>query len=194
MIKNIRTFIVELEDCTQEGVSTDISTEEDLIYFENETGLKLPPDYKEFCKIIGTANLGGFIEIFTPSFKMSEMFVNLIQENLGTQIEDGETNDLDLDFVTELLNFTFIFGRTGNAEHIVWDLRTYRKSDQSYDIYLIPAHDIENVYLIGRDFNIFLQEFCFGTSAFELLPSFRQPEQIYQAYSRFQDSLKDSRK
>jgi SMI1 / KNR4 family (SUKH-1) len=184
MSQRLQDFISTLEDLSLKEYSYDIPTEEDLRAFEQEYGFFLPPDYKEFCQIIGTATLGNFVIITTPDNKVSNKRIKLNQCNLQRQIKNEEVEELDIEFVSDLLDFAFVFAHTGNAENIVWDLRTYHKSDQSYDIYFIPAYEIENVYFVGRDFCDFLQEFCFGTRPFEILPSFRQPESIIYSYSR----------
>jgi hypothetical protein len=184
MSQRLRELIAQFEDLSQEGLSTQILVQEKLQTFEVASGFLLPPDYKEFCQIIGTATLSNFVDIYIPDMERSKRIIKLLKQNLQTQIEYGEAEDLDIEFVSELIDFAFVFAHTPNAEDIIWDLRTYRKSDQSYDIYLVPAYEIEAVYLIGRDFCDFLREFCFGELAFDLLPSFRHPLAMYPGYHR----------
>jgi hypothetical protein len=185
MSQRLRNFLAQLEDISEEPCLQDIRTEVELLEFERDSGIILPLGYKEFCMVIGTAALGDFINLYSPNLSWSEEFVDLLKFNLQLQIENGE--ELDASFVTELLNTAFVFGQTGNAEYILFDLRTRGKSDQSYNIYFLPADGMEEVYLLGRDFFDFIKEFCFGTEAIDMLPSYRQPPTIPipQVYSRF---------
>lgn len=162
-----------------------------IIEFENSTKILLPQSYKEFCEVFGTGLFGNFVGIVSPSLDFFEYGKTIIFR-INEEVEMFPSKDREWDRgVKSILDSAFIFGGNSVWEYIAfWDLRTYQKSDRSYDIYWMStsfsgSEDDETFY-IGRDFFEFVVDFCLGTKVFEILPFSKQPppECIYQTFTR----------
>jgi len=63
-------------------------------------------------------------------------------------------------------------------------LRSYKKPDDSYDIYWLHYDDFDGeVYQVGRDFFDFIHDFCLGRKSYSFLPESMQPEPCESLWS-----------
>lgn len=160
------------------------SSEAELLEFEAKTGIILPFGYKEFCQVFGSGMFGHFVGIAgEPSMELSREFIGYLKSALNS-LKESESH-LDTEPLEDLLDSALIFGGTSRQEHFLWDLRSYRESDQSYDIYLVRLNS-ERFYLVGRDFVEFVRDFCLGMKVFEVLPqeAWPSPQELSLTFTR----------
>ncbi|MEO1684061.1 MAG: SMI1/KNR4 family protein [Cyanobacteria bacterium J06631_12] len=150
----------------------EIFSESELSEFEEETKIILPSGYRDFCKVFGSGCFGDdFLAIHCPSKfwveSMSPSKRSSITESLQSSQETLQSTYLKS---LELINSAFVFGGQDYFS-LFWDLRTYRKSDDSYDIYwaLDEPYNGE-IYNVGRDFSMFVRDFCLGDDLLNKLP------------------------
>jgi hypothetical protein len=144
-----------------------ICSEEDLTEFENQTGIKLPKGYKEFCQVFGRGSFGEFAQIWLPSKVNSDEDLTYFKRAINGLKKI--LTYLDFSVVENLVSHAFVFGGTSREESFLWDLNSYSEIDQSYDIYLLRLGSQE-CYWITRDFTEFICGFCLGLTMFKLLP------------------------
>lgn len=187
MIQKWQTLLAQLEAEERPGYigQKDICTEADLLAFEAETSIIIPVEYKEFCQVFGTVIFGDYVRFFCPNIKYSEEDIHSLK--FGLELQENNGLAIDREAIINLLNSAFVFANTCNGESILWNLKTYSELDKSYDIYLVPGNDIDNVYQVGRDFFKFVCDFCLGTKSHELLPKYRRPKmrELRRTYTRF---------
>jgi hypothetical protein len=185
MLQQWQALFGELEIVQQ---NPQILNEEELSRFEAENNILLPTGYKEFCQTFGTGSFGNFIRIFCPDQDLVE-YSNLSLEAIREEIESFPSGrpDRDSSFQSLLAN-SFVFGDDFGANIAVWDLRTYSVLDEGYDIYWIDidASD-EELYRVGRNFFEFVNNFCLGQDALDLLPQEKRPltDSILQTFTQF---------
>ena len=176
---------LEIVDCGKE-----IFTAQQLLNFETETNITLPLEYKKFYQVFGTGMFGEFIGISCPTpywVKNSKQYL----ENIRNEIkylypEEHGKNNMKAESVLNLIDSVFVFGDDSGSFISLWDLRTYREVDKSYDIYWINWDSFSgDIYKVGRDFYEFVKYFCLGTRAFEILPKSIRPEPdfIYNTFT-----------
>jgi hypothetical protein len=140
--------------------------------FEITSKIHLPSGYKDFYRAFrGGGTFGNsYINIYCPpDLEGSNEDLNFLRASMERMRDWGDLSELDCLKYETLLTSAFVFGGTCRAEHFIWDLRTYRADDDSYDIYLLRIDD-PSTYLVGRDFFRFVRNFCLGTEAFSKLP------------------------
>jgi hypothetical protein len=185
-----RTLLEELEVTGAPGSSC---VSADLAQLEVELGITFPADYKEFCEVFGSGELGGFIRIFCPcsaatSERISENSLSSLVDLQGPSGLDALKQELSwelgrfnkgastansarLSKLERILSAAFVFGDDPNAQVYLWDLSSFDQTRQTCDIYLIPTDDLLDATYIGRDFFEFVRDFCLGSKAREVLPS-----------------------
>jgi hypothetical protein len=180
----------------------EVMSAEELTGVENKIGHQLPADYKYFCQRLGTGRATGFIDFYSPierrileQNEAIEYAIGRIQEdmknpvNSHTDIDVGRWNFSEK---IELLKSAFLFGMFNSEAALLWDLRTYQSSDDSYDIYWYNF-DIPESYLpikVGRSFAEFFCNFCYGQLACDLIPEFcvdGKPISIEYIFYSFQE-------
>lgn len=151
-------------------------TEEELQIFESKTGLILPEDYKTFCQRFGSVFFDNCITIYRPSEKLLAYSKKSIN-HLKSVIKEYPSKDAQTDIeLQSLLNSAFVFLDNDGTNLAFWDLRTYKQSDKSYDIYWIKCDDFDDeVYKVGRSFSEFILNFCLGRNFYSFLPESMQP-------------------
>jgi len=177
----VERWRVLLRSCKVEGTDSSFNTRQDVDLLEGEMGIKLPNAYKEFCEVFGSGLFGGFIAIFCPNSVGSMVDVRnqagtlgalreqmILEENQGGVAWDDET--VTKDKAKLVLANAFVFGSNPNAHAFLWDLQSYRESEDSCDIYLVPTDDVHSMRLVGTDFYEFIKDFCLGAKANEVLP------------------------
>ncbi|MGG6239463.1 SMI1/KNR4 family protein [Nodosilinea sp. AN01ver1] len=168
----------------------DIFTLEDLAQFEMEAGFRLPDDYKQFCRTLGSGQFGGHMKICCPRIEYSRKSISFMKIALWLAKEEFGNFDLAQE-IKDLLNACFVFGTNPNCQDVVWDLRTYQESDDSYDIYLIPLDPLDEFYFLGRSFLKFLEDFCIGEQGYKNLPEHLYPCEgtIARRFTRYDSSI-----
>ncbi len=162
-----------------------------LFTFEDENKIILPLEYKNFCQVFGCGIFGGFVRIKCPTPNLVSHW-QAIRETLKQDLRQFPAKKSKLkedEKIVDFLDNAFVFGDDIGDNLLVWDLRTYRKLDQSYDIYWMNANfvnDDTGIYRIGRDFFEFIRDFCLGTQSYEVLPEEEQspPDLIYPTFTR----------
>lgn len=172
-----------------DGDETEILNRSALKRFESEYCMVLPGEYKHFCEVFGTGILGNFIRIYCPSRSLidSQDIVSGMIEQLNRYPSSNAERDQNY---LELLRTSFRFGDDAWGSAIIfWDLRSYSEVDDSYDIYYAAWEmpETDNAIFICRNFFDFVQNFCFGTKAYEILPDpeISCPAEIPSTFYRF---------
>lgn len=169
-------LIERLEITTDEG-GAEVLDAESLESFENKYNIKLPNDYKEFCQILGTGVLAEQVRIccLTEQYVSNERwFLNDAISKLQKHLENDPSKDpnRDLTFIN-LLKFALPFGDLCDGDLLlVWDLRTYSRSDDSYDIFCVDCvtPECDDPVFLGRIFFDFVQDFCYTARPSEIFP------------------------
>lgn len=170
MIQQWQSLLNQLE-IVETPYGSELWSLEELNQFESENNIVFPLGYKEFCQIFGTGCFGDFISIFCPNIYFSTICLEAIKNDI-TEFPDSEHERMmSKESLLALLDSSFVFGREPSANSIFWDLRTYNKSDNSYDIYWANSDCFSgDIYKIGRDFYKFVTEFCLGEESYKILP------------------------
>ncbi|MEM9539470.1 MAG: SMI1/KNR4 family protein [Cyanobacteria bacterium P01_E01_bin.42] len=161
-------------------------TEDKIVGFEIQNRIHLPQEYRNFLRVFGAGRFGDFIEIYRPSshtyHRVSEITLEWAREYIKEYPSKDVVWDRELD---DLLSHAFIFGGDDRTNYVLWDLRSYQSSDDSYDIFWLDGVDFiddgidysnDVVYKIGRDFYEFICNFCCGLESYRILPDSRPPQ------------------
>jgi hypothetical protein len=172
MSEKWKKLIQKLEVLVGEGQET--LDAETLSAAEAEYKIIFPSDYKEFCQVLGSGELSDIARVYCPT----KFFIKASERDIHEAIRHierfGENLKRDQRYI-EQLRSAFVFGESATGEYLIfWDLRTYQESDGSYDIYWANSVDPGSVdsVMLGRDFFNFIQNFCYGTEAFDLVPEY----------------------
>jgi hypothetical protein len=146
---------------------------QEINLFESNSGIILPSDFKDFCRVFGTSSFGEFVGISCPP---DVEFSREISDNLRQALERLRETDIRFESraVDDILENALIFGADQTQDFFLWDLRTYSLEDDSYDIYFVTVN-LPEAYLIGRSFFEFVTEYCLGERAFDVLPESLHP-------------------
>ena len=196
MISKWQALFEEVEIIDRK-LGAEIWNVDEIYTFEKNTGIKLPADYKEFCQVFGTGQFGNYVNIYCPNINVSEIYLNAIKldiqaikDNINSYLftKKHKKGDVKFDLIEELINSSFVFGDNVVSDVFFWDLRTFRDSDKSYDIYMANSDCCDgDIYKIGRDFYDFIYNFCLGMKCFEILPETMHPshEDIRYTFTPF---------
>jgi len=156
-----------------------VKTDLDIETFEIVNRIKLPSDYKSYCKVFGNGIFSDWVSIFAISLAHSEeskYFTRGAIKYVQEDIQRGHVIECtDINFVNKLLDNCFAFAMSSTAGTILWDLSSYSESDGEYDIYYIFLDDLCVSYL-GRSFYEFITNFCLGSMWFEVFPDNHKSE------------------
>ena len=129
-----------------------------LSKLEQDNQFKFPEDYKFFCNQFGTGEFNdGNMTIIAPFIGLDHEQALIIQRQI--KIYPNKNNDYDR-WILRLINESIFFAIDGASNYYFWDMNTYKKSDDSYDIYTLTMDDFEDIVKIGRSFSSFLNDFC----------------------------------
>ena len=196
MTSKWQTLFEEVE-IIDSGFDSEIWNIDKIYEFEKNTEITLPEDYKEFCQVFGTGKFGNYVNIYCPSVNISEIYleaikldINAIKEDVNSYLftKNYKKGDIEFDLIEELINSSFVFGDDAVSDVFFWDLRTFKSSDKSYDIYVANSDCCDgDIYKIGRDFYDFVYNFCLGMKCFEILPETMHPshENIRYTFTPF---------
>ncbi len=153
-------------------------TQEYLQNFEKEQGIILPGAYKDFCQIFGQGLFGDFVFIYNPDDGMldnSSLLLHDLKDKLHSEPAEKFKKVMSVKSINRLLDRAFIFAEY--RDYIaIWDLRSYKEIDDSYDIYWLSSTRFDdNIYYICRDFFEFVRDYCLGLKVYELLPESMWP-------------------
>jgi hypothetical protein len=181
-IEQLQSLISRLSTTTSTPRKT--MSEKDLIGIENRLGCSIPKDYQYFCEMIGRSLLDRFIHLYCLDDGFVDQSNEQVEEmigriNYGVECRsnnhgpDPYPDRKDTEYI-ELLNSALIFADSNGEAVIFWDLRTYKSTDDSYDIYWysLDCPDAEIPIKLGRSFTDFICDFCYGQLVCELIPNF----------------------
>ena len=174
MAEKWKKLIQKLEILVGEGQET--LDAETLSATEAEYKIILPSDYKEFCQVLGSGELSDIARVCCPTKFFIKASERRVQEAIRDIERFGENLKRDQQYI-EQLRSAFVFGESATGEYLIfWDLRTYQESDGNYDIYWANSVDPGGTdpVMLGRDFFNFIQNFCYGTEAFDLVPEYME--------------------
>lgn len=172
------SFLLNELEIIETPYGSEVWSKEELDSFENETGIILPAEYKEFCQVFGTGCFGDFVSIYCPNPQLSSICLGAIKDEITRFLDPCHEKIMDRKSLINLLNSAFVFGSESSGISIFWDLRSYNQVDESCDIYWANSDCFSgNIYQIGRDFYKFVTEFCLGTKSYEILPQKEWPPQ-----------------
>jgi hypothetical protein len=187
--------LLENIEVTEDDSGTEILSCASLLSIEAKEKIVLPEGYKELCQTLGTGLLAERVRIFCPTKKYIESERSRLSYAIKRIIEYAEIDllrntDRDQKIIS-LLESAFTFGDLYNAYYsLIWDLRTYDKSDDSYDICYINCDtpEVSEPILLGRDFLEFIESFCYGSKPYNLLPDMFEnllPHEIKTTFFQF---------
>lgn len=186
MLKRWQTLFDQIE-IIETSCGSEFWSYQEFSEFENETGIFLPADYKEFCQVFGTGEFGSFVSIFCPNLRFSNFCLKAIKEQLFELPDSHYGRVIDRETLASLFNSAFVFGSEPSSISIFWGLRSYKEADKSYDIYWASSDGFKgDIYKLGRDFYEFVSEFCLGTKSYEILPEkeWRPQELLQRTFTR----------
>jgi hypothetical protein len=139
-------------------------TDAEIEAFEQQTGIILPQDYKDFCKVFGSGRFSDAYSIYSLDYDFSEECVDDLvfhwishKEHCQKMIREYDIKDIDDPIYTDqliaLLKRAFIFG-AGLGLFFLWDLSTY-------NIWIVHLNFTDH-YNLGTDFFKFIKDFCLG--------------------------------
>lgn len=137
------------------------SSNNEIIEFESYAKIFMPQEFKDFCRVFGSGHFGN-----------SRVFIDCPREDFidyhEEKIERREILLIDIAEGSENYNFlqySYPIGTGVNDTHILFDLKSYQESDQSYDLYLYTDLD-QNRYYFGRSFFDFIIDVCIEKRVF----------------------------
>lgn len=145
--------------------------------FEAKTGIILPDEYKNYYQVFGSGRFGDSVSIHYVSpylVEVSKKFVELIKQEIKDYPSKNELRDREL---INWLNSILIFGSDDRGNIAAWDLSSFDRSKNAYDIYWIRQEHFEDeIYKISSDFFEFVNDFCLGKQSFNFLPEYMRIE------------------
>ena len=156
--------------------SQELCTEAEIDLVEEELGFRFPLGYKEYCRVFGSGKIGNIFRVYCPCYPKNRVDIRETGDNLIGLKLDMESIDPAKDveiaaLLERLLEHGYAFADTDLADRFIWDLKSYRAADQSYDIYWIPDEEAASVRLVGRNFYEFIEQFCLGTGWHIMFPN-----------------------
>ncbi|AFY61910.1 SMI1/KNR4 family protein [Synechococcus sp. PCC 6312] len=149
--------------------------QEDIAAFANICGFKLPQQFQDYCQVFGYGKFAKTqlsIYCINPFNMDSHLAIDSdIRETFSSYIEE------DFPWQYNLLKNSFMFGTGDGYIILLWDLRTYSETDDSYDIYIYEDYNIDMPYCyLGRDFYAFVRDFCMGQNITEAFADIIYPK------------------
>lgn len=112
--------------------------------FENKYDMSLPQDYKCFFQIFGSGVVGQYWRLPYPGKQMLK-YSKLLLERLGARVSPHKCiRNTNLKLV-DLLENGLVFASNDQTVLAIWDLDSYNKLDNNYDIYLVD-YEAYNYY------------------------------------------------
>lgn len=186
MIDKWQLLLAQLE-VIESPLGWEIWTDEELHSFEDETGIILPAEYKNFCQVLGTRHFGKYIRIYCPNLNISKAEIQGLKYIIDRFPRAVSSKKTDIESLKKQLDSAFIFGGAPDADILFWDLKSYSIDDKSYDILLTKGNFLEGeLYKVGRDFYEFVCNFCLGMKGWKILPKAKRPspEDIARTFTR----------
>ncbi len=170
---------------TVDRSGAEVCNQDELIAFETEQLIRLPEEYKEFCQIFGSGEVGSFFRIFCPSHFL--LRAQEILSKMENKVRSNQIQNEDFQQKIGILSNAFVFGDDFGNYVLAWDLRTYSESDKNYDIYMLywEEPEINDFILVGRSFFDFVKSFCYGSKASELMPHLYNLDEVENTFIQF---------
>ena len=150
-----------------------LPTDTDCDAFEQQTGFKLPTDYREFIKVFGPGQFCGILEILSPGFpdtRSMDLLTWNVNAKRGYTSERARKDFSDLERVARIVYFI----STSSANHIGWDPEDVRdEQTHEYGIYGTRDYEVEEV---AGSFRKFIQDFCLGQGVYQWMNIADVPE------------------
>lgn len=135
-------------------------TDATLDKFESAHKFKLPPSYREFVKVFGPGEIGGYFRIYAPGYGKSGAdlgrFVKEIRE-LEEVFRDRFRQKVR--FIKRMVPFADTLG----GDIIVWGPSEITDPSSEYSIYMI-FEDRDKIAELARSFPAFVQDVCLSDS------------------------------
>jgi SMI1 / KNR4 family (SUKH-1) len=139
------------------------NTEEELQAFEKAHSLKLPEEYREYCKIIGGGDFNEVLSVHCLAHTRP------VEEQLEDQfdfrsvLKSAFKNNSSMQHIIDS-SFIFAFGVEDHNLYFLLDLSSYDKKRKDCDIYVL--HWLKQEYHnLGRSFYKFISDFCVSETA-----------------------------
>jgi hypothetical protein len=159
-----RTLIAQLELVSAGQRDNLVPFNEDqLLMAETRIDHPLPQEYKEYCQVFGSGRFGPHrFLIRTPPLEPIDPRADRINDALKCSYRTYAEEELSSE-TEALLDAAFEFGSGEDCFLIFFfDLRSYRESDQSCNIYAFCERDTIHIYNLGRSFFAFIRDVCIG--------------------------------
>jgi len=172
MLEKWRCLLTETKIVYKWMNELSILNSEQLLEYENQVGLLLPSEYKEFCRIFGYGIFTKYwFNIECPKLTNPGR-KSIPHSDTRAAIKDSYPYSED---IYALLDFAYIFGVGDGFTFFLFDLRTYSKVDRSYDIYVLDDERSNSLYYLGRSFFNFVQDMCLGERTLSEFPTLINP-------------------
>lgn len=176
LIQNIQFLKEESDGSISTEIETATPIEAGIAAFEQQHNIVFPPDYREFCKLFGSGMAGDLFRFWCPGCaQLADRQEDLILTPNYIRKFPSDNPEVDRQKI-EILENGFIFADNLGSHILLWDLRTYRNEDSSYDIYYAlwdaPESDVleDDIKFVGRSFFELVRDFCYGSRRYELHP------------------------
>jgi hypothetical protein len=152
-------------------------TADELEKIKAQTQVIFPQDYIDFFNVFGEgamsvneeSQLPSEIRLNIPNVEWSKQNVIWFKNSVRgrNQVFRGRF-DTEAQHQLQLLDNCFVFCDSSRAEIFIWDLRTYKVEDDSYDIYQTNIDSFSSDY-VGRNFYEFICNFSFRIDLLQVL-------------------------
>ncbi|AFY70064.1 hypothetical protein Pse7367_1786 [Thalassoporum mexicanum PCC 7367] len=167
-------------------------TDTEIEEFEQKTGIILPQDCKDYCKVFGNGMFSELYDINCLNAKMAEeckddllISWNMERDSLTKLInrfgisKEEEEELTQVNQIIELITRSFVFA-SKEEQFFLWDLDSYNNLNRSYKIWTVEL-ELPYFYCIGSDFFEFARDFCLGLNRhkYDYMHTSMRPE-IYE--------------
>jgi hypothetical protein len=151
------------------------SSEEQIVAFESKFGLKLPDDYRGFCKIFGS---GSFGDIHIVGSRLDDLIPDWIKDIVTSKYEHDLIDANELSELLAMLNSSLLFGSGNNQSFFL---------DSSHNVYALDFDDLIYGYNFGFGFTLFILNYCLNQEFQESLPDrWRNRSEISDIFYAYQ--------
>jgi hypothetical protein len=141
------------------------NSDDDLQALEEAIGFRLPRDFRNYCRIFGGGFFGvtGVIIDFISRPEIPNIILNekSQRETISYAIESLKIAQRPVDSnLRRLVSHSYNFGYSYTNAWFLWDLESYSREDESYDIYIVKniTSDQIRFHKLGRNFCEFIRD------------------------------------
>jgi hypothetical protein len=151
------------------------SSEDQIVAFEFKSGLKLPDDYREFCKFFGS---GSFGDIHIVGSGLDDLIPDWIKNVVTSKYEHDFIDANELSELIGMLDSSLLFGSGNNQSFFL---------DSSHNVYILYFGDLIYGYNFGFGFTSFILNYCLSQDFQESLPEeWRNSGEISKTFYAYQ--------